>query len=265
MIAVRRWAHRLARPTVELLLSIALLIAVWYLFLWVFGVGDFVGKKPHDVWNYLFDHPDAAANRAELRTGLGQTLYDAVAGFVVGTGISVVVAVVFVLWRPVEQALMPFAMAIRSVPIIAMVPLIGLIWGRELVGTIVAVSIVVFFPTLVFVMFGLRSVPPEAVELLAVYDAGRFTRLRKALLPAAVPSLFTAARVGAPSAILGALLCEWLLTGRGLGRLMVDSTTLSKFNRLWASAVLVMIVAMVAFTFVTAIERVVNERFRDGG
>jgi hypothetical protein len=45
---------------------------------------------------------------------------------------------------------------------------------------------------------------------------------------------------------------------------MVDSTTLSKFNRLWAAAVLVMIVAMIVFTIVTAIERAVNERFRDG-
>jgi ABC-type nitrate/sulfonate/bicarbonate transport system permease component len=259
-----RWLRRIGRPAAELVLSIGLLIGAWYLFLWAFGVGDFVGKKPHDVWRYLFDVPEAAANREELRTGLGQTLYDATAGFIVGTAISVGVAIAFVLWRSVEQALMPFAMAIRTVPIIAMVPLIGLIWGRELVGTVVAVSIVVFFPTLVFVMFGLRSVPPEALELLVVYDAGRWTRLRKALLPAAVPSLFTAARVGAPSAILGALLCEWLLTGRGLGRLMVDSTTLSKFNRLWAAAVLVMIVAMIVFTIVTAIERAVNERFRDG-
>ena len=67
---------------------------------------------------------------------------------------------------------MPIALALRSVPIVAMVPLLAYIFGRELVGSLVIVSIIVWFPALVLVSNGLRSVRPEALDLLRAYDAG---------------------------------------------------------------------------------------------
>lgn len=251
----------LARLLLTIAGSVVVLFVVWIVFLKLFHIGSFQGKTPGDVWRYLTESPNASANREVLRRGVAETLYDATVGFVVGFSASVLIAVVFVLSRPVERSLMPAAMAIRSVPIVAMVPVLALVFGRGLTGTIITVSIVVFFPTLVLVAFGLRSVRQEALELMSVYDAGSITTLRKVQLPTALPSVFAAATIAAPGAVLGALLSEWLITGRGLGNLMSVSVTSSKYAQLWSAAMIVMILSIVLYSVISAIEDVVNARF----
>ena len=251
----------LARLLLTVAGSVLTLLVAWILFLKLFHIRPFQGKTPGDVWRYLTDGPSAGANRAVLRQKFGETLYDATAGFVVGFTTSVLIAIGFVLSRPVERSLMPAAMAIRSVPIVAMVPMLALVFGRGLTGTIVTVSIVVFFPTLVLVVFGLRSVRQEALELMTVYDAGPLTTLRKVQLPTALPSVFAAATVAAPGAVLGALLSEWLITGRGLGNLMSLAATSYKYAQLWSAAIIVMIFSIVVYSVISAIEDMVSARF----
>jgi ABC-type nitrate/sulfonate/bicarbonate transport system permease component len=261
MTGARRLLLTVVRLIGTVVVSTAVLLAVWQLFLEVFDVNPFVGKGPRDVWDHLFEGPRAAANRRVLFTEFRTTLRDAALGFLFGGLASCAVAVSFVLWRPIERTFMPVAMALRSVPIVAMIPVLALTFGRDLQGIVIAVSIVVFFPTLVLVTHGLRSVSNEAIELLQVYDASGFTTFRKVRIPNALPSLFAAARVAAPGAVLGALLCEWLLTGEGLGYLMLQDTTTSRYSELWAATVLVTVTSIVLYALVGAAERLVLERF----
>ncbi len=125
-VALRRTGNAL----VAFLLTAAVLIGLWYLFLRVTGVGSYVGKTPTDVWDYL-NHPEqGATRRAELWSATGTTMWQAGLGYLVGTAVAVAVAVVFVLSRAVERAVMPIALALRSVPIVAMIPLLAYLFGR---------------------------------------------------------------------------------------------------------------------------------------
>jgi ABC-type nitrate/sulfonate/bicarbonate transport system permease component len=173
----------------------------------------------------------------------------------------VVVAIAFTLSRPLERAVMPIALALRSVPIVAMVPLLAYVFGRELVGSLVIVSIVVWFPALVLVTTGLRSVRTEALDLLRAYDAGPLTQLLKVRLPSAVPSLLASAKVCAPLAILGSLLNGWMSTGKGLGALMSLSTITAEYVKLWAAVVVVTVVSVLFAAVVTAMEQVAYARW----
>lgn len=252
---------KIGRALLTLAASTLVLLVLWVGFLKVFGINSFVGKGPGDVYRYLFTVDGASGNRSVLVHALRTTLWDALLGFVVGGCASVAVAVAFVLWKPLERSLLPIAMVLRSVPIVAMVPLLALAFGRGTLGTIVIVGIVVFFPTLVLVTNGLRSVTKEAIEVMAAYDASDTTTLRKVRLPGALPSVFAAARVAAPGAILGALLCEWFLTGKGLGYLLLSAGTQTKYNLVWAATVLLTVVSILLYTLVTTIERVVLDRY----
>ncbi|MDY7099601.1 MAG: ABC transporter permease subunit [Actinomycetota bacterium] len=256
-----RFALKVLRGASTLAISTFVLIALWVAYLWLFDIDDFVGKGPADVWDYLFAAPTAGENRSELFEALWVTLWDAGLGFVVGGAASVAIAVAFVVWKPVELTFMPVAMVLRSVPVVAMIPVLALVFGRDTVGVVVIVGIIVFFPTLVLVTHGLRSTAGEAIELLRVYDASTFEVLRKVRLPSAVPALFAAARIGTPGAILGALLCEWFLTGEGLGYLLLSAGTQTKYNLVWAATILISIVSIVLFTAVTTVERVALERY----
>ena len=121
---------------------------------------------------------------------------------------------------------MPIAMVLRSVPLVAMTPLIVLVFGRGLMAVTVIAGIVTFFPTLVNVTLALRATPQESIDLCRAYGASPRHTLRKVQVPSALPALFASLRIAAPLALVGALLAEWLATGQGLGYLIQTSMTL---------------------------------------
>ena len=255
---------RSLNPVLNAVLSVIVLLAIWYGFLKIFNVDSFVGKTPRDVWRYMFSAPEAGANRRVIFDALGVTLRDAALGFVVGLIISSLVAISFVVWRPLERIFLPLAMSVRSVPVVAMIPTIALaLGGRNLRGVIIIVTIVVFFPTLVLVSHGLRSVRVEAFELMAVYNASPRAVFIKVRLPSALPGFFAAARIAGPGSLVGATLAEWLYSGKGLGALILQSGTTSKYNQLWSASVTLLVIAIGVYGAIGALERIVLSRFAE--
>ena len=227
--------------------SIAAVILAWYGLIWLFQLDNFFAKTPLDVWSYLVTAPDAAAHRAQIFGAMGTTLIDAGTGYVAGTAAALAAAVVMAMLPAVEQAVMPTAIVLRSIPIVAMAPLIALVFGRGLVGVTVVVGLVTFFPTLVLVIAGLRSAPAQACDVIIACGGSRFTAMRKVQMPYALPALFAAARIAAPAAIGGATLAEWLATGSGAGNLLVLSYAASKFSALWAASVVIVTVSVMFY------------------
>jgi ABC-type nitrate/sulfonate/bicarbonate transport system permease component len=231
------------------------------LFLKVFDVQPFIGKGPADVWRYLFSNPDSAANRHAVLQETGTTLRDAFLGLAFGSLAAVASAIAFNLWRPVERAFMPLAMVLRSVPLVAMTPLIVLMFGRDLQAITVISGIVTFFPTLVNVTLALSAAPQEAIDLFRAYGASPAKTLRKVQLPSALPALFASLRVAAPLALVGALLAEWLATGQGLGYKILQSGALSDYDGLWARVALVTVYSVLLYKVIGAIEKLVLARY----
>jgi ABC-type nitrate/sulfonate/bicarbonate transport system permease component len=254
--AVRVAGRRLAPVGV----AVVAILVLWTLFLQVFGIRRVIGKTPWDVFSWLFLLPAAPQNRALVFGDLGVTLVDAGVGYVFGLLAATAVAIGFVLSRPVEQAFMPLATLLRSVPLVALTPLIVLAFGRNLTATGVIGGIVVFFPSLVTTVLGLRSASPWALDLVAAYGGGRLTRLRRVMLPSAVPALFASARLAVPGAMIGALMAEWLATGRGSGATMIKAVGGFRYIEMWASVVVVTGASIVIYAVVGIVESLVVAR-----
>lgn len=238
-----------------------LLVGLWIGFLELFDVSPYVGKRPSEVWSWVTDSQLGAERRSELWGATWETLTEASSGFLMGLAIAVAVAVAFTLSRPLERAVLPIALALRSVPIVAMVPLLAYVFGRGTLGSLVIISIIVWFPALVLVSSGLRSARPESLDLMRAYGAGPLTQLVKVRLPSALPSLLASAKVCAPLAILGSILNGWLSTGTGLGSLMSLSTITAEYVKLWAAVVVVTLVSVLFAAVVSALETAVLARF----
>jgi ABC-type nitrate/sulfonate/bicarbonate transport system permease component len=258
--------RRAVRSLSLLLVSFGLVIALWWGFIKFANLSSFVAKNPFDVLHYLFggavdgtvvSGAEASANRHEIWGNLGTTAIDATFGYLAGTGIAVLVAMSVVMSRLVERTLMPVAIALRSVPLVAMTPLIALVFGRGLLAVTVIAGIVTFFPTLVNVVVGLRSAPSQAIDVVHAYGGNSWTIIRKVALLAALPSLFASARIAAPLALLGAVLAEWLATGKGLGALMSNSTTTSRYDTLWASVAVITVVSVLVYGVIALVESAV--------
>lgn len=246
------------------LLSLAIVSVLWVLALWVLDVSPYIGKGPLDVFAFLFFEDDSTANRELVASALTQTLVDAVIGFSVGIFIATLVAVLFALSRGIEQALMPIAMLLRSVPLIAMAPILILIFGREQATVAVMGAIVVLFPALVNIVFGLRSASEAMVDVAKVYGANKLATLRFVAFPSSLPSFFAAVKISVPGAITGALLVEWLATGQGIGYGIISAVGRAKANEVWAYVVVITVVSILLYNLVELLEKYVMSRFGPG-
>lgn len=256
-----RLVRRLGRSVGLTALTLGVTCGIWQGCITLFHISPFVAKGPVEVYQFLFSGPDAGSNRSTLGSALLITLRDAGLGYLAGTVVATAVALAVVLRREVEQTFMPIAIALRSVPLVAMVPLLTLIFGQGLVAVTIIAGIVTFFPTLVNVAAGLRSAPSQAFDLFAAYGASEMTVLRKVQLPYALPSIFASARIAAPGALLGAILAEWLATGEGLGNLMVRSSSTAQYAMLWSAVVCITLVSVLLYNLVVTIERPAVARF----
>lgn len=241
-------------------IALAAVIVIWVGFLWAFQVPAFVGKSPLDVVMYFFEGTDAAANRASAARLLGVSMADSLLGFVVGLGAALVIAALFILVRSVENALLPIALLLQSVPLIAVAPIIVLILGRTTATVAVMGAIVVLFPALVNITFGLRSAPQQALDVVTVFGGTRVASLLKVAVPYSLPAVFAAIRISVPGAVTGALIVEWLATGQGVGNAIVAAVGNSELDTVWALAALISVVTLLLYQLVGVIESFVVAR-----
>lgn len=250
----------LARRLGTLALAVVVAIGVWVAVLEVFDVSELIGKRPWQVLDYVLLTEDAAEHRATIAADLAVTVRDAGIGYLVGLAAAFALAVVFAVSPVLERIVMPTAMVLRSIPLVVLTPLITLIFGIGQAGVTAIVIIVVFLPALANILYGLRSVSGEHRDLVLAYGGSSWTVLRKVALPAAVPSTLASARIAVPSAVTGAMIAEWLSTGKGLGGAISRAAGSFGYDAMWASAITVAAVTMAVYAVVSIVDTLVQER-----
>ncbi|MGO2658264.1 ABC transporter permease [Mycetocola reblochoni] len=240
--------------------ALVLAVVLWAVFLEVAGISPLIGKRPWDVFAFFVTDDTAAENRRLIADGLAVTVRDAGIGYLVGLVFAFLLAVLFSMSPALERIVMPTAMVLRSIPLIVLTPLISLIFGIGLGGVTAIVIIVVFLPALANILYGLRSVPAEQHDLVTAYGGNAFTLLRTVSIPTAVPSLLASARVSIPSAVTGAMIGEWLSTGEGLGGIISRASGSFSYDQMWAAAVTVAGVTVLAYAVVSVVDTLVTDR-----
>ncbi|WP_223274946.1 ABC transporter permease [Tateyamaria sp. syn59] len=230
-----------------------LVLALWQSSMDAFDLNRFFAKRPGDVWAFLME----PQNRDTLFSALAETLSFAAPGYIAGLAVGAGLAALLVLSPSLSGAAMPVAVALRAVPIITTAPLLVLAFGRGLVGTMVVVAVMIFFPTFVACQQGLRQTPGQIVDVFKSYGAGRWHLLRAAQVPAMLPAFFASARMAVPAALLAVTTVEWLATGKGIGLLMAMTASTSDYNMLWSCVAVLALVATAAYGMVAMMERAV--------
>ena len=237
--------------------SAAVLIVGWWGLLRVYDLNRYFAKTPADVWTFLTTSSD---DRSDMWSAFGTTVVDTAVGFAIGLAAAVIVSAASVAWSAVNWIVTPSAVALRSIPIIAMTPLIALIFGRDLMAVTVIVGLVTFFPTFVALTTAMRDAPAQACDLIAAYGGSAVRELVGVRLPFALPALFAACKIALPAALSGALLAEWLATGQGLGSLMLRATASSRFALVWSGSTIIVAASVFAYGLVGMVESLVGRR-----
>lgn len=240
---------------------LAAVLALWWGALALFDLNPFFAKGPDDLLRALVLDRDAAQTRALLASALGDTLILLVPGYLAGIAAGAGLAIAFVLAPALAATAMPLAIALRSVPIVTTAPLIVLLLGRGATGTIVLVAVMVFFPTLVACLHGLRQAPGQAQDVFDSYAAGPVQRLVRLQIPAMLPAFFAAARMAVPASVLAVTVVEWLATGIGIGTQMALASALSDYDLLWSAVAVVTALSALGYAGVGVIEARVLARY----
>ncbi len=242
--------------------TLAIPFVIWWAILAGFGVSPVIARGPLAVWNYLTQGPDAADARSAILQALGQSLPWAGIGLVIALTVALALAIVGVVWRGVTAALMPVSLVLQTMPLVALTPIVVLIFGRGIATTLVVTVTVTFFPAFITIAQGLSQVPRPALDLLDVYGASRIQKLRFVSLPSCVPHVCAAARLVAPAALLGVMIAEWLATGYGLGNLLNEARGELDYGMIWAVAFVAIAVSVGFYQIVRLIETRVLRRFQ---
>ena len=249
------------RPLLNLFFVLICLVVLWLLVLELSDVSPLVVRRPGDVLDFLVSDDDAAANRTSVLHPLWQTLLDAGIGFVAGLAAATAVATATYLSRGVEAATMPVAMIVRTVPLVALAPIITLVFGNGFATVAVMSGIVVFFPALVTITYGLRSVTLQMSDVVHVYGGSTWDVLRRVAYPTAVPSVFAAIRISVPGAITGALIAEFYTTPDSVGKAINQALALYQYDLVWALLVVVTVVSVILYMVAQLCESLVLSRF----
>jgi sulfonate transport system permease protein len=243
------------------LIALAMPFVIWWGILAGFHVSPVIAKTPLGVWRYLVSAPDAADARASIAEALGQSLPLAAMGLVIALGVALTLAVIGMMWRNLTALLMPAALILQTMPLVALTPMIVLLFGRGNTTTLVVTVTVTFFPAFITIAQGLAQVPQSSLDLLQVYGAGRLQKLFLVSLPMSLPYLCAAARLVAPAALLGVMIAEWLATGYGLGNLLNTARGELDYGMIWAVAFVAVAVSVGFYQIIKLIEDKVLRRY----
>ena len=234
---------------------VAILLGIWGGAIAVLRVPRFVAPGPLAVAETL------AANRGLIYQNLQETALEAVAGFAVGTAFAIGLGLLFLYIKTLRDGLLPVAIGISTVPLVAIAPILVLIFGQGFLSKVVMTAMISFFPTLVNIGKGLESVEKGVLDLCHVLGASRRQVLFKVRLYAARPYLFSALRITSTACVIGAIIAEWVGSERGLGFLIIQETFNFDAVLLWGVVIVSACLATAFYLCIVGIERVVS-RYR---
>jgi NitT/TauT family transport system permease protein len=188
-------------------------------------------------------------NLTEILHALWSTTQVALVGLVVAIAVGTIVAIAMSQAKWVESALYPWAVVLQTIPILAIVPLIGFWFKFGFSSRVMVCVLIALFPIVTNTLFGLKSTDRTHHDLFTLQRASRWQRLVKLQLPGALPAIMSGWRIAAGLSVVGAIVGDFFFRqGQpGIGRLIDDYRAQLQSQQLFAAIVLSSLLGLVVF------------------
>lgn len=245
----------LRRQPVSVTVSLSfggLLLLLWQLLVLVGAYDKFILPGPLDV---VRQFGVVVADGRLWRHSL-ITISELIPGLLIGFFIALPLGYLLAKSPLAERLIAPYLIASQAIPVIAIAPLLT-IWIRSTFWARVLVAVlVVFFPVLINIIAGLRSVPRELYELMASLQATRWQIFRKLEWPAALPIVLAGLKLGATLSVIGALVGEFVQPKtEGLGYLLITARYQFKTDLVFVVLFTLAAIALSLYGLVTIAEK----------
>jgi len=247
--------RRYPQLTISPAIMVALL-ALWWFASDVLHAPIYVVPPPEQVFQALGRGLSRAPwDRASYWYHSGVTIWEALAGFAIGSAMGVLLGIVLSHWPLLGKSWYPYIVGFQSLPKVAIAPLMVVWFGFGLQGKIFITAVITFFPLLVNTMSGYQAVEPERIELARSCNASEWHLLSKVIFPSCLPFLFAGLGVAAVLSIIGAVVGEFVGASAGLGMLLMQYNQALEIAPLFAVILLLGVIGFLMNFAVGILER----------
>lgn len=215
-VALKRISRRKVLRIVAPILTPIVLLAIWQLITMAELYPAFIVPPPIAVWDSFLQ----VAADGTLWGHVATTLHEMLLGLLFGVGSALLLGYAIAKSQLLGDMLSPVIVAMQSAPTVAYAPLLIIWFGSGITSKIITAAIIVFFPALMNVIVGIRSVPDELHELMRSLRATRWQILTKLEIPASLPVLLTGLKTSVTLSVIGAVVGEFIAANSGLGFLV---------------------------------------------
>ena len=215
-----------------------------------------------NVPSYLWPEPSVIARGfyndiGLLSTAAWITMREVIYGFAIAIVAGLGIGTALHLSPTLRRAVYPILIASQSVPTVVLAPVLVIVMGFSIWPKLAIIALFTFFPIVVNTVDGLGSVDPEYIRMMLTLDASRWAIFRRVEFPAALPLIFSGARIGATYAAIGAVFGEWSGSSGGLGYQMQQAQGQLETPLVFEAVLLVTWIAVFLFVIVSVTERIV--------
>lgn len=236
-----------------LLTQIAILVGfltIWEILANQKIIDSFIMSQPSRIWNTFMN-----LSSNDLMRHIGVTVYETVVGFLLGTGLGIIIAII--LWWSdfLSKVAEPYLVVLNSLPKVALGPVI-IIWvgagTPAIVVMAVAISLIV---TILENLNGFLKTDKEVIKMAKTFKASKWQILIKIIIPANLSTFINSLKVNIGLSLVGVISGEFLVSKAGLGYLIVYGGQVFKLDLVMTSVIILGIVAGIMYAAVLLLEK----------
>ncbi|WP_339323135.1 ABC transporter permease [Paenibacillus sp. FSL W8-0194] len=242
---MRRWWNSVWPPFVAVLFF----LVAWELSTSLFHIEKWILPSPVDIAK------ETAVGAGDLWGHVGATVRLTLEGFIIGTAVGMIIALILHLVPFLKSALYPLLILSQNIPTIALAPLLMIWFGFGLLPKLIVITLVCFFPVAVATMGGLKQTDRVMLNYMRMIGANKRQIFAKLELPHALPAIFSGVKIAATYSVMGAVIAEWIGADKGIGYYMMLQKSGYRTDRMFVAIMIIVALSLLLFGIIALLEK----------
>ncbi|GAA0718127.1 ABC transporter permease [Clostridium malenominatum] len=233
-----------------------ILILICFFALWEISgnlkwIDPFLTSTPSRMWRSFLK----IYNEGTLFLHIGITCFETVLGFLLGTILGTLVAIL--LWWSdfLSKVLDPYLVVLNALPKVALAPIIIFWVGNGMKAIIMVALLISVVVTIISVLNGFKEVDVDKIKLLKTFGATKMQILFNLIIPACIPTLISALKINVGLSWVGVIMGEFLVAKEGLGFLIIFGGQISQLDMVMMSIIILSVIAYIMYEIVAFVEK----------
>ena len=226
-----------------------IMLLVWHFGVILLGIKEYILPTPWAAIKTLFE--------AKYRWPMNfmATFYEVVGGFILSAVVGVFLGIAIVWSEWLKRTILPFLVFLNTLPKIAVAPLFLVWFGYGILPNILIVILISFFPMVINSATGLVAVEEDLIDLVSYLHATKWQKLKLIQLPNSLPYMFSGLKITSTTAVVGAIVGEFIASDKGLGSVIISSQTTLSTPAIFGSLIYISVIGMGLFWAVEGLEK----------